>query len=161
MLKVCSNASALGGESCTSSPMKRTGAVLKEVASAARAGASRLHGAHHEPQKLSTTTLPRCAARLNFAPVSVVPLTCGAAGRTPCRAPRRSRATRGWPASSRRHSARIVAGGSQGDLLQAVVRNPLCSTRLSAPPPACQQQIEQPPGYAPATRDPAEPDGSA
>src|SRR6266478_9189060 len=83
MLKVCSNASALGGESWTSSPMKRTGAVLKEVASAARAGASRLHGAHQEPQKLSTTTLPRCAARLNFAPVSVVPLACGAAGRAP------------------------------------------------------------------------------
>src|SRR5260221_5685028 len=80
---------------------------------------------------------------------------------TPRRVPRHSRATRGWPASSRRQSARTVAGGSQGVLLQAVVRHPLCSTRFGELPPACQQQIEQPLGYAPATLDPAEPDGSA
>ncbi len=63
--------------------MNLTGSALKCVASAASAGASRRHGAHHDPQKLITTTLPRSAASLNLLPVSVVPLIAGAGGREP------------------------------------------------------------------------------
>src|SRR5215475_2302761 len=43
--------------------------------------ASTRQSVHHEPQKFSTTTCPRSAARSNDVPSSNVPVTDGAAGR--------------------------------------------------------------------------------
>ena len=59
MWKLCANARALAVLSRTSTPRNDTPDGWYFAATAARIEASSRHGTHHDPQKLSTTTLPR------------------------------------------------------------------------------------------------------
>jgi len=73
----------LAALSATSTPTKRTADGVNCRAAAARAGASCWQTVHQDPQKFSTITCPRSAARRSFPPVSVGPDTAGSAGRCP------------------------------------------------------------------------------
>src|SRR6185437_6895388 len=77
------NARALAELSSTSTPTNRTPDGVNSRAAADSSGASWWQTEHHDPQKFSTTTCPRSARRLSFAPVTVWPDTPGKAGRWP------------------------------------------------------------------------------
>src|SRR5581483_6717554 len=83
MLWLCRKSSAPGVLSRTSTPRNRTPADWYCWATNASVVASARHGGHQEPQKLSTTTLPRYVARPSRDPVSVVPVKSGASGWCP------------------------------------------------------------------------------
>ena len=57
-------------KSCASTPTTTTPCSRYCCHAASSRGASDLHGAHHEAQKLSTTTLPRSEASESFPGVS-------------------------------------------------------------------------------------------
>ncbi|OLT18035.1 hypothetical protein BJF81_06715 [Ornithinimicrobium sp. CNJ-824] len=71
----CWNAIALGTESRLLTPMNCTGspASRNSVATFSRSGVSSMHGPHHEPQTLITTTSPRWSWEDHASSSRVVP----------------------------------------------------------------------------------------
>src|SRR6266487_2760466 len=65
----------------SSTPTNRTPRGRHSCESAASAGASPRHGAHHDAQKFTTTTLPRRLARRSLPPPRAEPETSGAGWR--------------------------------------------------------------------------------
>ena len=68
-----------------SMPTNATGFAAVEYAchTCCRCGVSSTHGAHHEPQTLTTTTLPAASAAVDHAlPSTVVPASVTAAPRS-------------------------------------------------------------------------------
>src|SRR3954465_14652893 len=70
-----SNAIAASRSSRELTPMKVTPFALVAWYVFSRSSASARHGAHHEPQKLTTTTLPRSWLTAYFPPSSSLPVT--------------------------------------------------------------------------------------
>src|SRR5436190_11713461 len=72
-------------KSCASTPTTTTPSPRKLRQASSSRGASLLHGAHHEAQKLTTTTFPRSDASESFpAPSRRERSKWGASGRLPC-----------------------------------------------------------------------------
>src|ERR1700677_2148011 len=80
---LCVNASAFAVLSRTSTPRNDTPSGWYCSATTASVAASDRQGTHQEPQKFSTTTLPRYEEKGSGDPVSVVPENSGASGRCP------------------------------------------------------------------------------
>src|SRR6516165_3974884 len=74
---------ALAELSATSTPTNRTPDARNRRAAADRTGASWWQTVHHDPQKFSTTTCPRPAARLSLPPLTSWPETRGSGGCLP------------------------------------------------------------------------------